>query len=54
METLVEFAAGAVIVFAGLWWLEGHGPGLRPPPSEPVSVRSENDKMIDPSVVRRP
>jgi membrane-associated protein len=31
METLLEFAAGAVIVFAGLWWLEGYGPGLLPP-----------------------
>jgi membrane-associated protein len=46
METLVEFAAGAVIVFAGLWWLEGHGPGLRPPPSEPDSLRSENESVV--------
>jgi hypothetical protein len=44
-ETLLEFAAGALIVFAGLWWLEGHGPGLLPPPPGQVSVRSENDKM---------
>lgn len=40
-ETLLEFAAGALIVFAGLWWLEGYGPGLLPPPAEQVSVRSE-------------
>jgi hypothetical protein len=46
METLLEFAAGAIIVFAGLWWLEGHGPGLHPPPIEQVSLRSENDEMI--------
>jgi hypothetical protein len=32
-ETLLEFAAGALIVFAGLWWLEGHGPGLVSPPA---------------------
>jgi membrane-associated protein len=35
-ETLLEFAAGAVIVFAGLWWLEGYGPGLLPPRAEQV------------------
>jgi membrane-associated protein len=33
--TAVEFAAGGLILFTGLWWLEGHGPGLRPiPPSK--------------------
>ncbi len=29
-EVLLEYAAGGVIVFAGLWWLEGFGPGLFP------------------------
>ena len=33
-ETLLEFAAGAVIVFAGLWWLEGHSLGLMTPQGE--------------------
>lgn len=36
-ETLLEFAAGAVIVFAALWWLEGYGPGLFPPFREQAS-----------------
>jgi hypothetical protein len=27
-EVLLEFAAGSVQLFAGLWWLEGYGPGL--------------------------
>jgi membrane protein DedA with SNARE-associated domain len=56
-ETVVEFAAGAIIVFAGVWWLEGHGPGLRSPPTEQVSVRSENTKTTESqeqSVVRSP
>lgn len=39
-ETLLEFAAGAVIVFAGLWWLEGYGPGLLPPPAEQASAQT--------------
>jgi membrane-associated protein len=44
-ETLLEFAAGALIVFAGLWWLEGHGPGLFSPPGGHLSVTSKNDQM---------
>jgi membrane-associated protein len=35
-ETMLEYAAGAVVLFAGLWWLEGYGPGLVEAP-----VRSE-------------
>jgi hypothetical protein len=27
-ETMLEFAAGGLVLFAGLWWLEGYGPGL--------------------------
>jgi membrane protein DedA with SNARE-associated domain len=46
-ETLLEFAAGAIIVFAGLWWLEGYGPGLFSPREEQVSVRSSNRGMRD-------
>jgi thioredoxin reductase (NADPH) len=46
-ETLLEFAAGAIIVFAGLWWLEGYGPGLFSPRGEQVSVRSsENESVV--------
>jgi membrane protein DedA with SNARE-associated domain len=29
-ETMLEFAAGGLVLFAGLWWLEGFGPGLIP------------------------
>jgi membrane-associated protein len=34
-EVLLELTAGGIILFAGIWWLEGYGPGLRPitPPS---------------------
>jgi membrane protein DedA with SNARE-associated domain len=31
-EVLLEYAAGAVVLFAGLWWLEGYGP--EPLPSD--------------------
>ncbi|HLN29446.1 MAG TPA: DedA family protein [Gemmataceae bacterium] len=27
-ETILEYAAGGVILFVGIWWLEGFGPGL--------------------------
>ena len=27
-QVLLEFAAGAVVLFIGIWWLEGYGPGL--------------------------
>jgi membrane-associated protein len=27
-EVLLEYAAGALVLFAGVWWLEGFGPGL--------------------------
>jgi hypothetical protein len=27
-EVLLEYAAGGVVLFAGIWWLEGFGPGL--------------------------
>jgi membrane protein DedA with SNARE-associated domain len=39
-ETLLEFAAGAVIMFAGLWWLEGYGQGLLPHPGEQAADHS--------------
>jgi membrane protein DedA with SNARE-associated domain len=39
-ETLLEFAAGAVIVFAGQWWLEGYGAGLLPHAGEQAPVPS--------------
>ena len=42
-ETLLEFAAGAIIVFAGLWWLEGYGPGLFFSREEPVCGRSSHE-----------
>jgi membrane-associated protein len=32
-ETLLELAAGGLVVFAGAWWLEGLGPGLYGPSS---------------------
>jgi hypothetical protein len=28
-EVLLEHTAGGIILFAGIWWLEGYGPGLR-------------------------
>jgi membrane-associated protein len=28
-EVLLEYVAGGVVLFAGIWWLEGYGPGLR-------------------------
>lgn len=31
-ELLLEYAAGGVVLFAGIWWLEGFGPGLVGPP----------------------
>jgi thioredoxin reductase (NADPH) len=34
-EVLLEYAAGGVILFAGIWWLEGYGPGLRALPGAP-------------------
>lgn len=30
-ETLLEFAAGGIVLFAGVWWLEGFGPGVIAP-----------------------
>jgi hypothetical protein len=39
-ETLLEFAAGAVIMFAGLWWLEGYGQGVLPHPGEQAADHS--------------
>jgi len=34
-EALLEYAAGGVILFSGLWWLEGFGPGLWPSVPQP-------------------
>ena len=35
-EVMLEYAAGALVLFAGIWWAEGFGPGLiGPSPSEP-------------------
>ncbi len=31
-KALLEYAAGGLVLFAGIWWLEGYGPGLRPVP----------------------
>jgi membrane-associated protein len=38
-EVLLEYAAGGVVLFAGVWWLEGFGPGLGRRPAE-SSARS--------------
>lgn len=27
-ETILEYAAGAIVLFAAVWWLEGYGPGV--------------------------
>jgi membrane-associated protein len=43
-EALLEFAAGAVIMFAGLWWLEGYGQGLLPHPGEQAAVNTILEK----------
>ncbi len=39
-ETLLELAAGGLILFAGIWWREGFGPGVYVPPTpgEPVAA----------------
>ena len=36
-EVLVEYVAGSLVLFIGLWWLEGYGLGPRPvlPPASP-------------------
>jgi membrane-associated protein len=36
-EVLVEFAAGGLVLFMGLWWLEGRGVGLLPGASSPAT-----------------
>jgi membrane-associated protein len=33
-EVLVEYAAGSVLLFAGLWWLEGYGVGRQVGPAD--------------------
>lgn len=33
-ETMLEYAAASVVLFAGLWWLEGYGRGLMELPPE--------------------
>jgi membrane-associated protein len=33
-ELLLEYAAGGIVLFAGIWWLEGFGPGLVGPAAE--------------------
>lgn len=40
-EVLLEYAAGGLILFAGLWWLEGYGPGPAGSrvPTQPVPER---------------
>jgi hypothetical protein len=37
-EVLVEYAAGALVLFLGLWWLEGYGLGPWPGPAETVAT----------------
>ncbi len=50
-EVLLEYAAGGVLLFAGLWWLEGYGPGLagsQPAiPSAPESSPESNPSLND-------
>lgn len=40
-ETLLEYAAGAIVLFAALWWLEGYGPGLTTPETEVQHLSKE-------------
>jgi membrane protein DedA with SNARE-associated domain len=40
-EVLLEIAAGGVVLFAGVWWLEGYGPGVAVPPSPEPSLESK-------------
>jgi membrane-associated protein len=35
-EVVLEHTAGGIILFAGIWWLEGFGPGLRAMPAPPI------------------
>jgi membrane-associated protein len=35
-EVFLEYAAAALILFAGIWWLEGYGPGLLLMPASPA------------------
>jgi hypothetical protein len=41
-EVLLGYAAGGLILFAGIWWLEGHGPGL-----VTVPARSSNQESCN-------
>jgi hypothetical protein len=38
-EVLLEYAAGGLVLFAGLWWLEGYGPGLVGPDGAVAGTR---------------
>jgi membrane-associated protein len=45
-ELLLEYAAGGIVLFAGIWWLEGFGPGLVGPAAEVRPVPSPDSAMI--------
>jgi membrane protein DedA with SNARE-associated domain len=38
-EVLLEYVAGGIVLYAGIWWLEGYGPGLRSFPQGQESDR---------------
>lgn len=51
-EMLLEWAAGALVLFAGMWWLEGYGPGLNRLPT-PENPPAAGDLVTSPSTASR-
>jgi membrane-associated protein len=45
-EVLLEYATAGVVLFAGIWWLEGFGPGVVVPPSP---VGTPRDTLKEPA-----
>jgi membrane protein DedA with SNARE-associated domain len=41
-EVLLELTAGGIILFAGIWWLEGYGPGLKAVPGSAHSPTGDS------------
>jgi membrane protein DedA with SNARE-associated domain len=49
-QMLLEWAAGGLILFGGIWWLEGYSSGLFPAPPTPTAaeVQPENPATVAP------
>jgi membrane-associated protein len=48
-ELLLEYATGGLVLFAGIWWLEGFGPGVVVPatPEEPPGTQFTGPQATD-------